>query len=138
MLFLQCNRENRGDSVILLVYGVHLQQCVAPCWTNRVVDDGVKWGTEGGHRFLGRGDSAAAHPRRGQLRRHVWFRLKGQDAVGEFFTGHFQRHFANDVIHQLQEDLVHVKVVLGARFTKTHPAYSGRKPLSLLFGDDSV
>lgn len=39
-------------------------------------------GERGGH-------SAAAHPRRGQLWRHVWFGLKGQDAVGELFTGHF-------------------------------------------------
>lgn len=49
MSFLQCNRENKGgeDRVILLDYGVHLQQCVTPCWTNCVVDDGGEWGIEG-------------------------------------------------------------------------------------------
>ena len=49
-----------------------------------------------------------------------WLQVTGCQDTDSFF---FFFYLFQDVIDKLQEDLVYVEVILGARFTEPHPGY---------------
>lgn len=51
--------------------------------------------------------------------------LQDLQIVAHYLTQH--TNLAKDVIHKLQEDLVHVEIILGTRFAEAHSTYSRAK-----------
>lgn len=54
----------------------------------------------------------------------IWKPFSNDVSLAFFFTNEMHStNLTENVIHQLQEDLVHIEVILGTGFAETHPTY---------------